>query len=101
MTTPAWRYQPGKDSSLPGAQIDLLIDRKDGVINICEMKYYDSEFTIDGTYADELRQKIQTFRELTKTRKSIFLVLVTPFGIKRNKYALEMEITDIRLEDLF
>jgi uncharacterized protein len=96
-----WRYQPPKESESQGVQIDLLIDRKDGVINLCEMKYYDSEFTIDAKYASELRNKIQVFREQSGSRKSIFLTMVTSFGIKKNSYSNDLEVIDIRMDDLF
>jgi len=96
-----WRFQPPKDSDLSGAQIDLLIDRKDGAINLCEMKFYNSEFTIDAAYSKELKQKIEVFRKQTGTRKNIFLTMVTPFGIKQNEYSNELEVIDIKLDDLF
>ena len=96
-----WRYLPPKDSENLGAQIDLLIDRKDGVINLCEMKFYESEFTIDADYAADLRNKIQVFRKQTRSKKSIFLTMVTTFGIKRNSYSNDLEVIDIRMDDLF
>ncbi len=96
-----WRFQPPKESDLSGAQIDLLIDRKDGIINLCEMKFYNTEYTIDSSYAKELKQKIEVFRKQTGTRKNIFLTLVTPFGINRNEYSNELEVIDITIDDLF
>lgn len=96
-----WRYHPDLDSDIPGAQIDLLIDRKDGVITICEMKFYDSEFTITSAYAQELRQKVDVFRRVTGTRKSIFLTLVTPFGVVKNKHYHDLGISDIKADALF
>jgi len=54
-----------------GAQIDLLIDRKDFAINICEMKYTEKEFTIDKAYANELENKRNVFKGATNTKKSL------------------------------
>ena len=54
-----------------GTQIDLLIDRKDNVINICEAKFNDKAFLITKQYAEELREKMRVFQEKTKTKKSL------------------------------
>ena len=62
----SWR-SPGNHAV--GAKIDLLIDRRDQCINLCEMKIYSSEVAIDKTLAAELRQKETIFREQTKTKK--------------------------------
>lgn len=90
----AWR---AKDE----AQIDLLIDRADHCINMCEMKFYDGEFTVDKKYAQELRRKAQVFRERTATRKSIFTTIVTTFGVKENEYKLNGIQSVVVLKDLF
>lgn len=55
-----------------GYQIDLLLDRADSVINICEMKFYDAPFTINKDYANKLRMRIANFRETTKIKKIFF-----------------------------
>lgn len=75
-----WRYQAGKDAAYPdGAQIDLLIDRSDATINLCEIKFSQGEFTVDASYAKELRRKIDVFRQVTNTRKNIFLTIPVMF----------------------
>ncbi len=61
----AWRHFPATGK---GAQIDLLIDRNDHVINLCEMKYSASEFTIDKSYADDLDNKKTAFQNHTKAK---------------------------------
>lgn len=94
-----WRYVPGKNQS--GAQIDLLIDRNDFCISICEMKFSANEFTIDKAYAAELQNKIDVFRQKTNTRKTIFLVMVTNRGVKNNAYKVNLIQNDITLDDLF
>lgn len=68
-------------------QIDLIIDRKDDVINLCEMKFSIKPFTIDKNYHSELQDKIETFRTATKTNKSLFLTMITTLGIARNEYS--------------
>ena len=74
-------------SSDPGAQIDLVIDRRDQTINICEMKFSMSEFIIDKKLDLNLRNKIGAFKAETKTKKALFLTFITPFGVKQNEYA--------------
>ena len=70
--------------SSPGTQIDLIIDRSDDVIDICEMKYSSDEFEIDPSYEKNLINKMNIFREETGTKKAIHLVLVTTVGLKKN-----------------
>ena len=92
----AWR---GK-SDTKTAQIDLLIDRRDQVINICEIKFSLNKYTISKEYAEKLRDKIATFKEVTNTRKAVFLTMITTFGIEKNNYA-QLVQNEITLKDLF
>lgn len=98
--TSAWRHQ-AKASGERGAQIDLLIDRADGVINLCEMKYSSTPFTITKKYAEELRNKINVFRTATKTRKALFLTMVTAHGVTNNGYCQELVNNRIEINSLF
>jgi len=84
----------------PGAQIDLLIDRNDNVINICEMKYAKGEFTIDKKCAESLCNKRDVFALESKTRKAIHLTMVTTHGVKRNDYYHVIQ-SEVKMEDLF
>lgn len=93
-----WRYSGTKSAS--GAQIDLLIDRADRTINVCEMKFYTDEFTIDKAYATELDRKLQVFREQTKTKKSIFLTFITTYGVKKNEHSDRLVHNNLTM-DLF
>ncbi|NBX37860.1 MAG: AAA family ATPase [Flavobacteriia bacterium] len=84
-----------------GAQVDLLIDRDDNVINLCEIKYCQGEYAIDKTYAGELMHKINTFKTATKTRKSLFLTFITTYGLKDNEYRKQLVQNSLTLEALF
>ncbi|MCF3110576.1 MarR family transcriptional regulator [Niabella sp. CC-SYL272] len=84
-----------------GAQIDLVIDRKDQVINLCEMKFSINNFSITKKYAEELRNKLTAFREATSTRKTLFLTLITTYGLTRNAYAGSLVQNDLNMEVLF
>jgi len=94
-----WRYAGNKEEI--GAQIDLLIDRDDRVITICEMKFYSEEFSIDKAYAAELQRKIQVFQDQTKTKKTIFLSFITTYGLKKNNYANRLVDKDLTIDCLF
>ncbi len=96
-----WYFRPEKDESLSGAQIDLLIDRRDQTINLCEMKFCDAEFQITKKYAQDLRRKRHVFSEVSGTRKNIFITMVTTFGITDNIYSKEVVANALTLEDLF
>ena len=95
-TTTAW-----VSNSEPGAQIDLLIDRRDHVINVCEMKFSLNTFTIDKKYAEELRNKIGAFTSEVKTRKSIYLTMITTFGLTKNQYSISLVQNDLTMDVLF
>ncbi len=94
----SWRSQEAGTGT--GAQIDLLIDRNDNVINLCEMKYSIAEFVIDKKYDEVLRNKKAAFIRETKTRKAIHQTMVTTYGLKRNEYSGLVQ-SEVRMEDLF
>lgn len=96
-----WRYSPRAKENLEGAQIDLLFDRPDGVITICEIKSSDKAFTIDKAYCHELLKKMEIFRKHTKTKKQLFLSMVTTMGLNPSMYSEEIIANQATLEDLF
>ncbi len=83
-----------------GAQIDLLIDRNDGVINLCEMKYTKAPFQIDANYEANLLNKRARFIEATQTRKAVHITMVSSQGLERNAYADEIQ-SEVSGGDLF
>lgn len=88
-------------SDFPGAQIDLLIDRGDKAINLCEIKYNHEPFLITKKYADQLRMKKASFLHFTKSRKSIFYTFITAGGLVQNEYSKEIVQSQVGLRDLF
>ena len=94
----AWRYAP-KDGN--GAQVDLLLDRQDNVISVCEMKFSNTEFAIDKAYAAALKYKLEIFRGQSKTKKALFLAMVTTYGIKNNMYSIGLVQNAVTMDDLF
>lgn len=83
------------------AQIDLLIDRDDRIINICEIKLYSDVFTISKQYYHDLKNKIYQFRINTGSKKNIFLSLITTFGIVENQYSNEIVTNSLTMDCLF
>lgn len=82
------------------AQVDLLIDRKDQVINLCEMKFSIHPFAINKGYADRLRNKIGIFKAATNTRKTVFLTMVTTYGLLQNSYSYLAQ-NELKMDVLF
>ena len=70
-----------------GAQIDLIIDRNDEVINLCEIKYSDGKYEIDKEYEENLINKINVFKNCTNTKKGIRLTMITKDGLVHNEYS--------------
>lgn len=84
-----------------GAQVDLLIDRDDNVINLCEVKFYVGKFALDKKYTLEMLNKLNTFMEATKTKKSVFLTMITTYGLQDNEYSKQIVQNSVTLEQLF
>jgi len=82
------------------AQIDMIINRKDGIIDLCEIKFSGKEFAIDKDYEANLRNKLFSFKEETKTRKAVHLLMLTTYGLVKNKYSGIVQ-KEVVLDDLF
>ncbi len=95
----SWRV---KDDPIygTGAQIDMIIDRADQIVNICEMKFSRAEYAIDKSDDEDLRHKQSRFIADRKGNKAIHLTLIAPYGIKRNMYQFSVHNV-ITLDDLF
>lgn len=94
----AWSVQSTNDHK--GAQIDLIIDRKDQIINLCEMKYSVNEYEITQKYLSEMQSRKELFRSITKTRKALHLTMVTTYGIKHNAHSGMIQ-SEVTLDNLF
>ncbi len=94
----SWRTS--KTDSHPGAQIDLLFSRADGIINLFEMKYSKDEFIIDAKYAKELENKLSVFRTVSRTKSAVHLTMLTTYGVARNQYA-NMLMQNLTMDCLF
>ncbi len=90
-----------KNTGEKGAQIDLLVDRTDNAISICEMKYAKQPFIIDSKCAQNLLHKADVFKASLKQDKTIFYSLISPYGIKNNAWSDELNVSAVTLKDLF
>jgi uncharacterized protein len=84
-----------------GAQIDLVLDRNDHIINLFEIKFYNTEFILSETDAKALRQQMWTFKEKTNTKKQLMIVLLTTFGMEHNRHSLGLVEKILTMDDLF
>lgn len=96
----SWYCKPNLDEGVFGSQIDLLIVRKDQVINLCEMKYSNSDFIVTDSFDKSMRHKIHDLQLVTKTKYAIYPTLITTYGVVENSYSSEIQ-NIITLEDLF
>ena len=96
----AWRCQPDEKTGQRGVQIDLLIDRSDVIIDLCEMKYSNDTYAITPDYAAELSRKRSVFQAVTETKKAIHTVMVTTDGLKQNEQSGGI-LAEVTLDDLF
>ncbi|MDY3847009.1 MAG: ATP-binding protein [Prevotella sp.] len=105
----SWAYRPSKavkenddidDNLKVGGQIDLLIDRSDKTITVCEMKYSDGEYEIDKAYDKHVQDRLRLFRDVEKTTKTLQVAYVTPHGLYNNQYARKVK-KQITAEHLF
>ncbi len=82
-------------------QIDLLIDKDDNIINLCEMKFYNTEYKIDKKYSKEIAKKLNAFMASAKTKKSVFVTFITTYGLISNQYSRQYVQNEFRMDDLF
>ena len=81
-------------------QTDLLFDREDNVISLCEIKYAEKPLVIDKALATELKNRVQVFSADIKTKKDVFLAVISPFGIKSSIWAEDLVQNVVNLDDL-
>lgn len=83
------------------AQVDMIIDRDDRAVTICEVKFYTTEFEISKSYHAALQRKISAYESEMSKRKNVFVALITTFGIKQNVYSNSIIDSDLTIDDLF
>lgn len=95
-STSTWR----SDSPEHNYQIDMVIDRSDRIINLCEMKFSEGQYVINKDYETRLRERMSWFIAETKTRKATVITMVSTYGLLRNKHSWVVQ-NEVLLDDLF
>lgn len=95
------QFHHGEVIHQKGAQVDLIIDRRDQIVNLCEIKYSINKYAITKQYAEELRNQVGVFKAETKTRKSVFLTMITTYGLEKNTYSSALVQNEILMDELF
>jgi uncharacterized protein len=83
------------------AQIDLLIQRADNAINLCEIKFSNSEYKLTSNEYEKIRKKMFYLKEKVEKRKSVFPTMITTFGCAKNQYYLGVINNQVVLDDIF
>jgi uncharacterized protein len=95
----SWRYKGNQ--SIPGAQIDLIIDRADQVIHLCEAKFSREAYAVTKEFAEKLRTRAAIFRQATQTKKAVFHLLITPYPVCPNPHFLAEISHQVNMDQLF
>ena len=98
--TEAYSLRVSPDENGRGAQIDLLIDRRDGIVNLCEMKYANGKYSITVDESERIRNRIEAARKLFGKNRTIHLTMITQDGIIRSPNSWDVQSV-ITLDDLF
>ncbi len=93
-------FSKGTDET-EGFQVDLVIDRADNTISLCEVKFYNDEYILSKEQAAQIRRKRTLFRQLTKTKKQLLMVLITTYGMIEGKHSLGLIDNRVDMDDLF
>ena len=96
----SWQCSKDDEMGIQGSQIDLLIVRKDQVINVCEMKYSETDFVVDAKFDRDQKRKISDLIKKTETKYAIHSTLITTYGVNESVYLGEIQ-SIITAEDLF
>ena len=84
----SWRSKESK----PAAQIDLIIDRADDVVNVCEIKYSAKEYSLSEEESKKMAYRLETFRRETGTRQSLYSTLITASPLAENAYSNDIPV---------
>ena len=95
----SWKFK-GNDA-LPGAQVDMIIDRADQITHLCEAKFTKENYALTNTYTEQLRLKKTIFKQATQTKKAVFTTLLTTYPALKNKYYLEEIDSEVTMDKLF
>ena len=96
-----WSFRPTNGDLKAGAQIDLVLERADHCTNLFEIKFSNALFTITKEYEEKLRWKKECYRQVTKTKNTLFITMITPFGVTENAQYFASVDNQITMDALF
>lgn len=99
-STSTWKCGPDTDDGLPGAQVDMIIERADRMIHLCEMKFSQKPFNISADYEKMLRERMWIFDAKTKNKKTLLHTFITTFGLGEGKHHSIVH-SQLTMDDLF
>ena len=94
-----WSTKGDASKEMHDAEVDLVLDREDNTINLCEIKFWNDVHTISKDMEDTLRRKMETFKEATGTKKALQVVMITPYGVNTGVNSIVSR--QVTLDDLF
>ena len=97
-STSSWRTTG--DEEKKGTQVDLVIDRADRVINLCEIKFSEAPYSISKDYEEKLRCRMALFKSATGTRKSLVTTMITTYGVLRGMHSSIVQ-SEVTMDALF
>ena len=95
-----WRSEGDEEKELPGTQVDMVIERADRIIHLCEMKFSEGAFSLSSEYATKLRNRAALFKLKTRTTKTVVHTFITTYGLGKGKYN-GMVHSEVTMDDLF
>ena len=96
----AVEYYSWRSSIAPRTQVDLIIERADRLVNLCEIKFTQGDYTITSQEDMKMRNRIAAFSHETKTRSGVLPTWITPYGLFHNEYAMQVSY-QVTMDDLF
>jgi hypothetical protein len=97
----SWRYAPPRGSAEQGAQIDLVIERADRVVNLVEIKFVSDELALSRDMAGQLAQRKEAFTRALKTRAQVLLTMLTTYGVRPGSPPAGVVDSQITMDALF
>ena len=95
-----WKCAPDAETETPGAQIDMIIERADRIVHLCEMKFSEQQYNITSDYELRLRNRMGIFKQKTQTKQSVVYTFVTTFGVGEGKHHSIVH-SEVTMDDLF
>ena len=95
-----WKCAPDVENETPGAQIDMIIERANRIVHLCEMKFSEQQYNITNDYELRLRNRMGIFKQKTQTKQSVVYTFVTTFDVGEGKHHSIVH-SEVTMDDLF